>query len=191
MLGVHLEANQKLFFLGLALLIVFALVAKNLARSRIGRALAAIRDRDIAASMMGIDLARYKRTAFVVSSFYAGVAGALLYSAIGFVEPREFGLLLSIEFLAMVLIGGVATVSGSIIGAFFLVFLPRVVRGMATLPIFGFISDTPSGGLIDLSQAQHLLFGGLVIAFLIFEPLGIYGIWIRVRNYWKAWPFSY
>lgn len=190
-LGVHLEANQKLFFLGLALLIVFALVAKNLARSRIGRALAAIRDRDIAASMMGIDLARYKRTAFVVSSFYAGVAGALLYSAIGFVEPREFGLLLSIEFLAMVLIGGVATVSGSIIGAFFLVFLPRVVRGMATLPIFGFISDTPSGGLIDLSQAQHLLFGGLVIAFLIFEPLGIYGIWIRVRNYWKAWPFSY
>jgi branched-chain amino acid transport system permease protein len=190
-LGVHLEANQKLFFLGLALVIVFGLVAKNLARSRIGRALAAIRDRDIAASMMGIDLARYKRTAFVVSSFYAGVAGAMLYSAIGFFEPREFGLFMSIEFLAMVLIGGVATVSGSIIGAFFLVFLPRLVRGMATLPIFGFISDTPSGGLVDLSQAQHLLFGGLIVGFLIFEPLGIYGIWIRVRNYWKAWPFSY
>ena len=104
--GIFLSKHQKLFFLGLVLLLIMGFIAKNLARSRVGRALAAIRDRDIAAEMMGIPIARYKTIAFVVSSFYAGVAGALLYSAIGRLEPGSFNLLLSIEFIAMVLIGG-------------------------------------------------------------------------------------
>jgi len=190
-LGIYLAKTQKLFFLGLALVVVFALAAKNLARSRVGRALAAVRDRDIAAEMMGINLARYKMIAFVVSSFYAGVAGALLYSAIGRVEPGSFNLLLSIEYIAMVLIGGITTVSGSIMGAAFIVFLPKIVNWMATLWIFGFISDSPTSGFITVAEAEQLLFGLLIIGFLILEPLGLYGIWIRVRNYWKAWPFSY
>ncbi|HLE38046.1 MAG TPA: branched-chain amino acid ABC transporter permease [Acidimicrobiia bacterium] len=189
--GIYLSKPQRLFFLGLALLLVMGLVAKNLARSRVGRALAAIRDRDIAAEMMGIPLARYKMIAFVVSSFYAGVAGALLYSAIGRLEPGSFNLLLSIEFIAMVLIGGVATVSGSIMGAVFITFLPRLVKWLAGFWLFGFISESPAGGFITLAQMEQILFGGLIVAFLIFEPLGLYGIWIRVRNYWKAWPFSY
>lgn len=194
--GVFLSKNQKLFFLGFALLLVLGLVAKNLARSRIGRALAAVRDRDIAAEMMGINLARYKLIAFVVSSFYAGVAGALLFSAIGRLEPGSFNLLLSIEYIAMVLIGGVATVSGSIMGAFFITFLPRIVKWLAGfslfgVDVFGFISESPSGGLVTLAQFEQILFGGLIVVFLIFEPLGLYGIWIRIRNYWKAWPFSY
>ncbi len=194
--GVFLRSEQKLFFLGLALLIVLGFVARNLARSRVGRALAAIRDRDIAAEMMGIPLGRYKMIAFVVSSFYAGVAGALLYSAIGHLEPGSFNLLLSIEFIAMVLIGGVATVSGSIMGAVFITFLPKLVRWLAGISIFGidlfgFISPSAAGGFVNLSQMEQLLFGGLIVAFLILEPLGLYGIWIRVRNYWKAWPFSY
>ena len=190
-LGVSLSANQKLFFLGLGLLIVFGLVARNLARSRIGRALAAIRDRDIAAEMMGIPLARYKTIAFVVSSFYAGVAGALLYSAIGFLEPSGFNLGLSIEFIAIVLIGGIATVSGSIMGALFITFLPELVQRLAGIPIFGFITEAPTGGFVTVAQFEQVLFGGLIVLFLLFEPLGLYGIWIRVRNYWKAWPFSY
>jgi branched-chain amino acid transport system permease protein len=189
--GVFLSKNQKLFFLGLGLLIILGITAKNLARSKIGRALAAVRDRDIAAEMMGINLARYKVIAFVVSSFYAGVAGALLFSVIGRVEPLSFNLLLSIEYIAMVLIGGVATVSGSIMGAVFITFLPRLVKWLAGFWIFGFISDSPSGGLVTLAQFEQVLFGGLIVLFLILEPLGLYGIWIRVRNYWKAWPFSY
>lgn len=189
--GVHLSRMQKLYFLGLILLIVMAIVAKNLARSRIGRALAAIRDRDIAAELMGINLARYKTVAFVVSSFYAGIAGALLYSALGRVEPGSFGLLLSIIYIAMILIGGAATIAGSIMGAFFVIFLPRIVKWMAGLWFFGFIADSPTGGFLNLSQVEQLIFGGLIVAFLIFEPLGLYGIWLRVRNYWKAWPFSY
>jgi branched-chain amino acid transport system permease protein len=189
--GIFLTKTQKLFFLGLALLIILGFVAKNLARSRIGRALAAIRDRDIAAEMMGIPLARYKMIAFVVSSFYAGVAGALLYTAVGRLEPGSFSLLLSIEFIAMVLIGGVATVSGSIMGAVFITFLPRLVKWLAGFWMFGFISDSPSGGFVTLAQMELILFGGLIVMFLILEPLGLYGIWIRIRNYWKAWPFSY
>jgi len=119
------------------------------------------------------------------------VAGALLYSAIGHLEPGTFNLLLSIEFIAMVLIGGVSTVSGSIMGAVFITFLPRLVKWLAGFWLFGFISESPAGGFITLAQMEQILFGGLIVAFLIFEPLGLYGIWIRVRNYWKAWPFSY
>jgi branched-chain amino acid transport system permease protein len=190
-LGVHLSRQQKLLFLGLVVLTVMALVAKNLARSRIGRAFAAVRDRDIAAELMGINLARYKMIAFGVSSFYAGIAGALLFLAIGRIEPGSFSLLLSIVYIAMILIGGAATIAGSIMGAVFITFLPRIVKWLAGLAIFGFISDAPTGGFLNLSQVEQLMFGGLIILFLIFEPLGLYGIWIRVRNYWKAWPFSY
>ena len=189
--GIFLSKTQKLFFLGLALLVIMGFVAKNLARSRVGRALAAIRDRDIAAEMMGIPLARYKMIAFVVSSFYAGVAEALLFNVVGHLEPGSFNLLLSIEFIAMVLIGGVATVSGSIMGAVFITFLPRLVRWLAGFWMFGFISDSPTGGFVTLPQMELILFGGLIVVFLILEPLGLYGIWIRIRNYWKAWPFSY
>lgn len=189
--GVYLSRQQKLLFLGLIVLSVAAVVAKNIARSRIGRALAAIRDRDIAAELMGINLARYKMIAFGVSSFYAGIAGALLYLAIGRIEPGSFGLLLSIVYVAMILIGGVATIAGSIMGAVFITFLPRIVKWMAGLWLFGFISEAPTGGFVNLSQVEQLMFGGLIVGFLIFEPLGLYGIWIRVRNYWKAWPFSY
>jgi branched-chain amino acid transport system permease protein len=189
--GVFLTKNQKLFFLGVILLIIMGLAAKNLARSKVGRALAAVRDRDIAAEMMGISLARYKMIAFVVSSFFAGVAGGLLFAAIGRLEPASFNLLLSIEYIAMVLIGGVATVTGSIMGALFITFLPRIVKWLAGFWIFGFISESPAGGFVTLAQFEQLLFGGLIVLFLIVEPLGLYGIWIRVRNYWKAWPFSY
>jgi len=191
-LGVFLSKNQKLLMLGLILLLVMGLAAKNLFRSRVGRAMAAIRDRDIAAEIMGIDLARYKLIAFVVSSFYAGVAGALLWSVVGRLQPEAFGFMLSIKYIAMILIGGVATVSGSIMGAFFLTFLPKIVQWLAGLPgVDLVISHRVGQGFLDVFQFEQLLFGLLIIGFLIFEPLGLYGIWIRIRNYWKAWPFSY
>lgn len=190
-LGYTLERNDKLFLLAFGLLLVLGLAAKNLARSKVGRALSAIRDRDIAASMMGIDLSRYKTIAFVVSSFFAGIAGALLYSIIGRLLPESFNLLLSVEYIAMILIGGVATVSGSVMGAMFITFLPRIVRWLASFPVFGFISTAPGGGFPTVAHIEEILFGALIVIFLIFEPLGLYGIWIRIRNYWKAWPFSY
>lgn len=110
--GELFTSDQKLYLLMLALLVVFALAARNLARSKIGRAFTAIRDRDIAAGVIGVNVARYKTVAFAVSSGYAGCAGALLYTVSGFFDPGSFNLALSIQYIAMVLIGGVATISG-------------------------------------------------------------------------------
>jgi branched-chain amino acid transport system permease protein len=187
--GIYLSKGQKLYFLGLILLLVMGLAAKNLFRSRVGRALAGIRDRDIAAEMMGIPLTRYKTIAFVVSSFYAGIAGALLWAVVGRLTAEAFGFLLSIKYIAMILIGGVATVTGSIMGAFFITFLPKMVEWLGSF--IPFISLSPTGGVLTVAQFEQILYGLFLIGFLIFEPKGLFGIWIRVRNYWKAWPFSY
>jgi branched-chain amino acid transport system permease protein len=186
--GTTLSREQQIYLLTLIVLIALAFMAKNLARSRIGRAFAAIRDRDIAADVMGVDLTRYKVMAFAVSSFYAGVAGSLYFTITGFVESASFNLLFSILFIAMVVIGGASTIAGSIMGAAFVVLLPEAIDAVSG--IVPFIGDG-AGGILSPSQVERILFGILIIVFLIFEPLGLYGIWIRVRNYWKAWPFSY
>jgi branched-chain amino acid transport system permease protein len=186
--GEFLTAAQKLYLLMFVLLAIFALLARNLARSAVGRAFAAVRDRDVAASVVGVDLARTKFLAFAVSSFYAGCAGALLYTTIGFFDPGSFNLLLSVQYLAMVLIGGVSTISGSIMGALFITLLPRLTRELpAVVP---FVSES-STGTITVFQVESVLYGLLIIGFLILEPRGLFGIWIRIRNYWKAFPFSY
>ncbi|MEU5879252.1 branched-chain amino acid ABC transporter permease [Spirillospora sp. NPDC047279] len=180
--------EQKLYLLMLVLLVLFAVLARNLTRSRVGRAFAAVRDRDIAAAIIGVDLRRTKLLAFAISSFYAGIAGALLYTVTGFFDPGSFNLLLSIQFIAMILIGGVATVSGAIMGAMFITLLPRITRELpGVLPFISSESkDTP-----NVFQVETVLYGLLIIAFLILEPRGLFGVWTRIRNYWKAWPFSY
>jgi branched-chain amino acid transport system permease protein len=182
------SGDQQMYWLMLILLVIFALVGRNIARSAMGRSFAAVRDRDIAAEITGVDVRRVKRRAFVVSSFYAGCAGALLYSILGYIDPASFGLLVSVQFIAMVLIGGVATISGSIMGAFFIALLPRLTRELpAYLPFLSSsATETP-----NVFQVETLLYGLLIVLFLIFEPRGLFGLWIRIRNYWKAWPFSY
>ena len=191
--GQTIDGSTKFYLLCLFLLVVFAVVAKNVARSKIGRAFAAVRDRDIAAEIMGVPLTRTKVTAFTISSFYAGICGALLAIANGgFIEPSFYGLLLSVNFLAMILIGGVSTVSGSLMGAAFVTLLPRLVQGLPDLVPGGFIDEsTTLGPGINVLQLETILFGVLIVVFLAAEPRGLYGIWIRVRNYWKAFPFSY
>jgi branched-chain amino acid transport system permease protein len=182
------SGDQQMYWLMLVLLVIFALVGRNIARSAMGRSFAAVRDRDIAAEITGVDVRRVKRRAFVVSSFYAGCAGALLYSILGYIDPASFGLLVSVQFIAMVLIGGAATISGSIMGAFFIALLPRFTRELpAYLPFLSSsATETP-----NVFQVETLLYGLLIVLFLIFEPRGLYGLWVRIRNYWKAWPFSY
>lgn len=184
----YLTAEQKLFLLMFVLLVIFGLGARNLARSKIGRAFAAIRDRDIAAGVIGVGLARYKTIAFAVSSFYAGCAGALIYATLGHFIPNQFNLVMSVEFIAMILIGGAGTISGSIMGAFFITLLPRMTRELPTL--VPFLGSQPTD-MPNVFQLQTVLYGVLIIVFLIFEPRGLFGIWVRVRNYWKTFPFSY
>ncbi|HET7690313.1 MAG TPA: branched-chain amino acid ABC transporter permease [Nocardioidaceae bacterium] len=181
-------SEQKLYWFFLAVLVIFAVIARNLARSRVGRAFAAVRDRDIAAGVMGVNLAKYKLTAFTISSFYAGVAGSLLFAANGHFSPEQFNLLMSVQFIAMVLIGGAATISGSIMGAMLIALLPRITGELPGL--VGFISSSAIEHP-NIFEVEQILYGVLIIAFLIFEPRGLFGIWLRVRTYWKSFPFSY
>jgi branched-chain amino acid transport system permease protein len=189
-LGYFVSREQRLYLLMLVMLTIFAVIGRNLGRSALGRAFSAVRDRDIAAEVIGVELTKHKLLAFTISSFYAGVAGALLWTIIGFVEPMSFNLLLSVKYIAMVLIGGVATISGSIMGAMFIESLGRITRTLAP-QIPGVSESLTGGGLINVFQLEAILYGGLIIGFLIFEPRGLFGIWFKVRNYWKGWPFSY
>lgn len=188
-LGFELPRERVFYLFCLTLLIVLGVLARNLARSRMGRAFAAVRDRDIAAEVMGVPLLKTKQLAFTISSFYAGIAGALLVIVIGRVTPENWNLFLSVEFLAAILIGGVATISGSIIGAAFVILMPRVVEWASGF--IPFIGGAAGGGFISVFQLQTILFGALIVLFLVLEPRGLFGLWLRIRNYWKAWPFSY
>ena len=109
---------------------------------------------------------------------------------IGVFEPGTFGLLLSIQYLAMILIGGVATISGSIMGAIFITALGRISGEIAGI-LPGISQSSGSGGFITVFQLESILYGLLIVVFLIFEPRGLFGIWNRIRLYWKGWPFSY
>jgi branched-chain amino acid transport system permease protein len=187
--GIDVTGQQLYYLFSLLMLVVFAIGARNLARSKVGRAFAAVRDRDIAAEVMGVPLVRTKVLAFTVSSFYAGVCGGLLAVTFGQPTPENFNLTLSVIFLAMILIGGVATVSGAIIGAIVIQMLPRFVQWLSGY-VPG-ISRSNQGGIVSVDQLEGMLFGVLIVVFLIIEPRGLYGLWLRIRNYWKAWPFSY
>lgn len=180
--------EQKLYWLFLVVLVVAALVARNVARSRVGRAFAAIRDRDVAAGVMGVNLTRYKVVAFTISSFYAGIAGALMFSGSGHFTPESFNLLLSVQFIAIVLIGGVATISGTIMGAMLIAILPRIASELPAFVPFLSSSASEHPNIFDFEQ---IMYGVLIVAFLLFEPRGLFGIWHRVRTYWKSFPFSY
>ena len=204
--GVSMLGEGKAYLFLLVLAIGFVLLAKNLARTRIGRSFAAVRDRDIAAEVMGVNEVKAKTQAFAISSFYAGVAGALYGIFLGSVQLETWNLFFSVTFVAIVLIGGAGTTAGVVMGTLFVETLPRIVENttesgwlapLADVIIrtdgadFGLLSTVNNGPGLSVAQANGLLFGLLIATFLIFEPLGLYGIWIRVRNYWKGWPFTY
>lgn len=178
-----------LYLLALVVLVFVAFGAKNLARSRTGRAFAAVRDRDIAAEVMGVSLLRTKTLAFALSSALAGLGGALFSVLVGRIAPEQWNLFLSIDLIAIVVIGGAATISGAIIGAAFVVLVPKLLEAVA--PMLPFISGSGSDGFLDVYQLQTILFGVLIVLFMALEPRGLFGVWIRIRNYFKAWPFKY
>jgi branched-chain amino acid transport system permease protein len=184
-----LSSDQSFYLLVVPVLALFTIFAKNVVRSRPGRAFQAIRDREIAAAVIGVNLARYKVAAFALSSFYAAAAGALYGSYSSHVTPGSFDLLLSIQYVAMIIVGGVGTIFGSILGALFIVMIPRLVEQFSdSIP---FISQTTTGGGIDVFTFNQIIFGALIVVFLVVEPLGLAGIWQRIKVYFRSWPFSY
>jgi branched-chain amino acid transport system permease protein len=175
------DNERAYYFLTLASLALAVIGTANLFRTRVGRAFIAIRDQDIAASVVGIDLVRYKILAFAVSSFVVGVAGALQAHHDTVVSPEKFDILVSIEYLAMVIIGGLGTVSGSIYGAAFIRLLPIVLSTVAR-GIFG--------GAINVAT-REAIFGAAIVGFLILEPRGLAKLWHDVKDYFRLWPFKY
>jgi branched-chain amino acid transport system permease protein len=186
--------NEALYYAALIVVVIAFLVGKNIARSRVGRAFQATRDRDIAAEVIGVNVTWAKLTAFGISSFYAGAAGALLGVFQGNPLGSNFsgaaGLLISVAYIAMIVIGGIGTVLGAALGAVFVVALPEVVSYLTQQGWLPFVAETGAGSF-DESAFSTILFGLFIIVFLVFEPLGLFGLWIRARNYWKGWPFTY
>jgi branched-chain amino acid transport system permease protein len=184
-----IDTPVEKYFLTLVIVVGLTIFAKNLVRSRVGRAWMAIRDRDIAAEIIGISLFRYKLLAFAVSSFYAGVAGGLMaftYYAAANIE--EFNLLLSFRLLGMIIIGGMGSVLGAFLGAGFIVLLPIFINQVLVM------IGKMAGRLVTtdlLANTELMIFGALIIFFLIVEPLGLARLWQTLKNYLRLWPFAY
>lgn len=179
-LGIDATRNQAWFWLIWALVALVALAGANIARSRQGRALQAVRDRDIAAELSGIDLTRTKVAAFALSSALAGLAGGLLGAFQAYVSPSEWSLFLSIQFLAVIIVGGLGSVYGPVIGALFVGALPRVIEEHSD-SIPGVAAGGGDDGVITVFALNQVLFGLLVIGFLVLEPRGLAHLGQRVR----------
>jgi branched-chain amino acid transport system permease protein len=187
--GARLTEHWQMYYFLMAFVIVALVGAANLIRSRVGRAFIAIRDQDIAAEIIGINISRYKLYAFAISSFYAGVAGVLYTYLYGIANYEQFSLLVSIDFLAMIIIGGLGSPLGPVFGAIFVTLLPILVRRF--LETFGGYFLDPSALATVVPSLRLAIFGSLIIFFLVVEPEGLNRLWRKVRAYFRTWPFSY
>lgn len=183
--GTPLTEYQQLYFVFVPITALMVLGAANLFRTRVGRAFIAIRDRDISAEVLGISLLRYKLTSFAISSFYAGVAGGMWAYFFRVVTPESFPFVYSIFFLAAIIVGGMGTILGGILGAVFMTLVPELLR-------FGIDWLTPvlPNAAAMLSPVRTVVFGLLIVGFLIFEPKGLAEIVQRSRRYFHLWPFK-
>jgi len=185
--GISLENNQTYFGLLLILTICLMWGAKNIIRSKIGRAFIAIRDNDVSAEIIGIPIFPYKLLSFSLSAFYAGVAGALFAGLLRTAIPEDYSFLHSIILLAMVLVGGLGRLVGTVFGVVFITLIPVLLD-----LIVSYIANVYDPNFtIVLGPLKEFVFGGLIILFIIVEPEGLVGMWIRIRDYFKIWPLPY
>ena len=183
-LGHAFTSPRDKYLLVLSIVVVLALLAKNMARGSTGRAWMAVRDMDVAAEVMGLSLLRTKLQAFAISSFYCGVGGALFaFAYLQTVEPSAFTIDLSFRVLFMIIIGGVGTILGSFLGAGFIVLLP-VFLNIFLHGLFGKSVDSSV-----TSALEQVIFGVLIIVFLIFEPHGLARLWQLTKERLRLWPF--
>ena len=181
--GSALDTSFRLYWVIIPVTVLMLLGAANLFRTRVGRAFIAIRDRDISAEVLGIPLLRYKLLSFGLSSFYAGVAGGLWAYFFRVVTPESFPLVMSIFFLAAIIVGGMGTILGAILGAVFMTMVPELLKLVVDL--------LPGGSelTVFLSPVRTIIFGALIIGFLVFEPQGLAEVWRRIRRFFHLWPF--
>lgn len=182
--GFTLNTDARMAWLIMVCAALLLLGARNVMRTRVGRAFMAIRDKDISAEVLGINLLRYKLSAFALGSFYAGVAGALLGYFYRAMTPEYFTLQLSIFYLAAIIVGGLGSLLGTILGSVFMTLVPEMLRALVAVAA----QYTPRATEI-LSPIQQVVFGVLIMGFLVFEPHGLQEIWRRVRRFFHLWPF--
>ncbi|MDD2922445.1 MAG: branched-chain amino acid ABC transporter permease [Anaerolineales bacterium] len=184
--GLKINSDFNFYWVVWGIAIIVTLLTVNLFRTRFGRAFIAIRDQDIAASVMGVDLFKYKLLAFAISSFWVGMAGALTAHYRNIVTWERFTVDVSVLYLAMIIIGGLGSVTGSYLGAMFMTLLPVLLTNLGramkgSFPVLETI----------LPFIQQGAFGLVIILFLIFEPEGLNKIWKNLKDYFRLWPFSY
>jgi branched-chain amino acid transport system permease protein len=180
LLGVPFGAEERLWYLGLALFAVTWFTARGILRGRPGRALVALRDSETAAAVMGVNVSRHRSAAFVVSSMYAGLAGVMLALSFRRVVPDYFGLVLSVDYLAMIVIGGLGSVAGATAGAVFVTALPLLMTRYADqLPLVAAPGTTD--GTVGPTEAARYLYGAAIVLILLFAPDGLHGLARRLR----------
>jgi branched-chain amino acid transport system permease protein len=182
----HFDDRIHLYYLTFILAVVATMVIKNIIRSRSGRAFVAIRDRYLAAEVIGVNLFKYRLMSFSVASFFAGVAGALMAQNLEVITHESFTILQSVDYLAMCIIGGLGHIVGGIFGVGFWFILERILEVLTTT----LISSYPDH-ITWFVSIREIVFGLVIILFLIFEPDGLAARWRTIRAYWKLWPFSY
>jgi branched-chain amino acid transport system permease protein len=174
--GVHINNDRVFYFLSVTLAVLAVLATRNLFRTKVGRAFIAIRDRDIAAELIGISVFKYKLISFAISSFYAGVAGGLWCYYMTIINPEAFQISVSIDYIAMIIVGGMGTLFGSVYGAVFVVLLPEAIQRIMEIlqPILGME--------YTFAAYKQVIFGFFIIIFLIFEPRGLAEIFSRLGS---------
>lgn len=176
--GYALNNETRIYYLIVVAVVFFTIFARNVVRSRVGRAFIAIRERDLTAQVLGVEIVSYKLLAFALGSFYAGVAGALLAYFNQFVNPEQFGLLLSVFFLSAVIVGGMGSILGAILGAVFMTLLPEFLREGSLL--IGTSLGYDIGTI--LTPLRETIFGLLIVGFLLLEPRGLAQLWKRINQ---------
>jgi branched-chain amino acid transport system permease protein len=187
-----LGTDRQKYYLIVSIAFLMVMAARNLMKTKVGRAFIAIRDSDIAAETMGVNLVYYKTLSFAVSAFYAGIAGGLYAFLLGFINPSTFNFILSIYFLAFVIVGGLGSIFGSIMGGIVMTWLTLTLDKIQELPHIGTALVSFSQhwmSLTGLPNVSSIVFGLIIVLIVVFEPLGLYGFWIRTKIYWKTWPF--
>jgi len=186
--GFVFNSEAKMFYLIMVIAVICAFFAKNLARTRIGRAFVAVRDNDLAAEVMGINLFYYKLLAFFIGCFLAGIAGALLAHWIGFMNTEQFTLSESILYIGMIIIGGLGTALGPIVGVIFIRLLQQVLTTIVLPLIEAAFPALPAGFATGINP---ILFGVIIVLFLVLEPRGLAHRWTLFKAAYRLWPFSY
>jgi branched-chain amino acid transport system permease protein len=184
--GFTFNSDETYIYVVLFWLVISFLAVSNLVRTRDGRALIAVRDHYLSAEIMGINLTKYRVMSFGISSFFAGIGGALYGHYLGFVSGEAFTILLSIQFLAMIIIGGLGSIAGSLVGAAFILLLPIVMESLASSAA-GFFPPMQQG----VAYVKQMSIGAAIVLFLVLEPEGLMHRWRLIRASWKLYPFSH